>query len=127
MEEDFKSEQLEILQKQKIALVCYLIPIGLSYLIINEEQKRLKGEETYFTSEEIEGLTLINRVVSLVLVIYFGYTIYLTLKLLKKYHMDYSLLTIQLVSSTLTIIAATLSLLTTLYSFDTGVVESEVL
>ncbi len=79
------------------------------------------------TSDEIEGLNLINRIISLGLVIYFGYTIFLTFKLLKKYEMDYSLLTIQLVASTLTIIAATLSLLTTIYSLDTGVVESEVL
>ena len=98
--------QLKIIDGQLFGSIMYVgvLVIGI-ILILNERQNTVK-EEGFMTATESQNLALFNKLLILILVIYFFYLTYKSYELAVNTEQETRYLELQIISSILTIITA---------------------
>lgn len=110
MKEQNTEKQIFILDGQLIGCILYIATILISIIIILDQRQKIKGKNGFLTSEETQILSLINKLVILLLIIFFLYLNYQSLELIKNANQDTSDIELQIIGSYLSIIVGTIGL-----------------
>lgn len=105
-DDTLKNQELKILGGQLLASSAYIIVLIVSIALLYNQILKIRGEEGFFSNDEAININLINRIVILLLVLYFLYTNYQNIEIAKTRKQETKFLNLQFSASFLTVIAS---------------------
>ena len=95
-----------ILKGQLTGSAIYIVVLLLSIMILYNQMLAVEGKKRFLKVSTTENLNLLNRIVVLLLVLYFLYASYENIRLAKQQKKDTKYLNMQLFAALLTVVSA---------------------
>lgn len=110
-----KNKELKLAEGQLIGTFMYMIVLTISALIIYNQCLSQKKKKTFLNKQTVQNLNIFNRLVVLLIVLYFLYTSFENREIAKEQNKDLKNLTLQCFASFITFLSA---LIVLYVSFD---------
>lgn len=120
MAEELNAKTIQILEGQLAGSSIYIIVLIISIAIIYNQILIRKGKEPIMDTDTVIDLNLLNRIVILILVLYFLYTSYETIKIAEAEGRDTTYLNLQFIASLLAVVSAIIVLYVSLAQSGKG-------
>lgn len=118
--DDYKKRELTAINIQIIASFASILTIIISIILLYNEKKDIKDEETIFTPEQTQKISVFNRQVLLLIAVIFLIVNYELYDISKKQGENLKPYSLQIVASYLTILASIITLYVVQNPEDTG-------
>ena len=101
----FTKKRIQLLNEQMIASMLFIGTIIISILLTYDEIKDLSNQKKLFSNKISQNISLYNRIIVVILALYFLYNSYINQKIAQIQKKDLKYLKLQTLSSTLTLIS----------------------
>lgn len=106
LDSDINADAISILKGQLIGSAFYIIVLLLSIIILYNQILKIEKNTPFLTEESVSNLNILNRIVVLILVLYFFYTTFENLRLAEENGSETKYLKLQQIASLLTVVSA---------------------
>lgn len=103
---DANTDAISILKGQLIGSAFYIFVLLLSIIILYNQILKIEKQSPFLTEETVSNLNIINRVIVLILVLYFFYTTFENIRLAEENGSETKYLKLQQLASLLTVVSA---------------------
>lgn len=117
-DQNIQNQQLFIIDGQLIGCILYIISLVVSITNILNQRKRAVGKEGFLTPEESQTLALLNKIFTLLLILWFLYLNYKAKKLSANTNQDTSSLELQIIASIISLVPALIGLYVVITDFS---------
>lgn len=106
LDSDANTDAIAILKGQLFGSAFYIVVLILSIIILYNQILKIENNEPFLTEETVSNLNILNRVVVLILVLYFFYTTFENIRLAEENGSETKYLELQQLASLLTVVSA---------------------
>lgn len=106
LDSDANTDAVSILKGQLIGSAFYIVVLLLSIIILYNQILKIEKDSPFLTEETVSNLNIINRVIVLILVLYFFYTTIENMRLAEESGNETKYLKLQQIASLLTVVSA---------------------
>ena len=106
LDSDANTDAVSILKGQLIGSAFYIVVLLLSIIILYNQILKIEKDSPFLTEETVSNLNIINRVIVLILVLYFFYTTFENIRLAEENGNETKYLKSQQIASLLTVVSA---------------------
>ncbi len=106
LDSDANTDAVSILKGQLIGSAFYIVVLLLSIIILYNQILKIEKDSPFLTEETVSNLNIINRVIVLILVLYFFYTTIENIRLAEESGNETKYLKLQQIASLLTVVSA---------------------
>lgn len=106
LDSDISAGSTHILKGQLIGSAFYIVVLLISIIILYNQILRVEKKTPFLTEENVSNINIVNRVIVLLLVLYFFYTTMENIKLAEEEGRETKYLRLQQIASLLTVVSA---------------------
>ncbi|MDD6224507.1 MAG: hypothetical protein PUB18_05875 [bacterium] len=95
--------ELKIIDGQLLGCLLYIVSLIISIIVIYNQRKKALNQNTFITDQESQTIALANKILILLLIVWFLYLNYESYQYTKSLNQDTSAIELQIVASILAV------------------------
>ena len=95
--------ELKIIDGQLLGCLLYIVSLIISIIVIYKQRKKALNQNTFITDQESQTIALANKILILLLIVWFLYLNYESYQYTKSLNQDTSAIELQIVASILSV------------------------